>query len=1200
VSLTRPILASISLLAMLAAPAIASENSDDLAAGFTSPPASARPWVYWFWMDGNLSREGITADLEAMKNAGIGGVIIMEVDVGIPKGPVRFMSPPWRELFRHVAAEAARLGIEITLNSGPGWTGSGGPWVKPEQSMQKVVFSETAVQGRQRFEGRLPQPPSQEGFYRDIAVLAFPTPAGSYRLPDIQEKALYTRGYYSSAPGVRSSIPAPARYPEPPPEQTVPLDRIADLTPQMDSTGRLTWDVPAGKWTIIRFGRTSTGANTRPAPAPGLGLECDKLDKAALDAHVHTFIDQLIADVGPQAAHSLVSLHIDSWEVGTQNWTAKFREEFQRLRGYDPLRYLPAMTGRVVGSGETSERFLWDLRQTVADLISENYARHLHTLAHQRGMRLSIEPYDSTPCDDMTYGSAADVPMCEFWANCFNTFYSCTEATSIAHTYGRPIIAAEAFTADDKERWQLHPALLKPLGDWAFSAGINRLVIHRYAHQPWLDRWPGMTMGPYGIHYERTQTWWEMVSAWNTYLSRCQFVLCQGLPVADICYLSPEGSPNVFRAPKSATRGTPPDRLGYNFDACTPEALLTRASVKDGRLVLPDGMSYRLLVLPQVARMTPALLGKVKELVEAGATVLGAPPLRSPSLSGSPDCDGQVKEIAAELWGEQPPPFDLSERRHGQGRVFWSKALLRSPDLDQESTQPLAQAKWIWHPEGNPAVTAAVGIRYFRRTLTIGPDERIKTARIFITADNSFELYVNARKAGSGSSFTQSSEFDLTPLLHPGDNLIAVAAGNGGDKPNPAGLIAALTIQFTNGQTRELHTDRQWQTAAKAPEGWLSDQTSAGQWLAAMEIGPLGTAPWGQVGKPLHEPEIYPSFDQTSAVLQKLGVSPDFEASQSLRYTHRRAGNMDIYFVANGDARGVQAACRFRVSGKIPEIWDPMTGRMSIAAVYAEKDGLTFLSLWLEPAGSLFIVFRKPTPASGTTSDKFRIVEMTRDGQDVLPWPDDLHVQPPAELLGREGGGLQVLARLPGRYELKTAAGDSRAIEVPPLPQPLELRGPWKVRFQPGRGAPESLTFDTLSDWSKHADPGVKYFSGTATYTKTFTLPPGLSGRDRRMELDLGNVQVMARVKLNGQDLGILWKPPFRADVTEATRSGDNAIEITVANLWPNRLIGDQSLPEGKRVASTTWNPFQKDTPLLESGLLGPVIVRTMQVIEYK
>lgn len=463
-------------------------TGDELAADFASPPESARPWVYWFVMDGNLDPDGITADFEALKSVGIGGIVFMEVDVGIPKGPVKFMSTQWREYFKHINEEASRLGLVITMPASPGWTGSGGPWVKPEQSMQKLVTSEINLTGGQRFDETLPKPEIVAGFYRDIAVLAFPTPTQSYYIDDIQEKALFFRGWYSSQRGVKALIPMPADYPDLEQEQVIPMDRIVYLTGNLDANGRLTWEVPDGEWTVLRLGHTSTGQLTRPAPEPGLGLECDKFDKAALKAHFNEFIGRLMADIGPLTGKSLISLHIDSWEMGPQNWTAGFRREFQQRRGYDLLLYLPVMTGRVVKSLEVSERFLWDFRQTVLELIVANHARHLADLAHRHGLGLSIEPYDQTPCDDMTYGACADVPMGEFWRDTFVTWFSCTEASSIAHTYGKPIVQAEAFTAGDVEQWKAYSAQLKALGDWAFCEGITGW---RYTAMPtnrgWID-----------------------------------------------------------------------------------------------------------------------------------------------------------------------------------------------------------------------------------------------------------------------------------------------------------------------------------------------------------------------------------------------------------------------------------------------------------------------------------------------------------------------------------------------------------------------------------------------------------------------------------------------------------------------------------------------------------------------------------------
>ncbi|MGQ9590500.1 MAG: glycosyl hydrolase [Planctomycetota bacterium] len=1168
---------------------------DPLAADFADPPASARPWTYWMWTDGNLSREGITADLEAMARAGLGGAIIMEVDVGVPRGPVAFLSPEWRGLFRHVVSEAERLGLHVTLNAGPGWTGSGGPWVKPESSMQHIVASAVEVSGPRRLDEILPRPPrrpaffgdgglppeiekAKDEFYRDVAVLAFPTPEGTYRIEDIDEKALYVRAPYSSQPGVRPFLPAPADHPELPPGATIRPARIVDLSERLEPDGRLYWDVPEGRWTILRFGRTATGANTRPAPRPGLGLECDKFDRVALEAHFDAFVGTLLREIGSKRTDvGWTFLHIDSWEMGAQNWTRAFREEFRGRRGYDPLPYLPVVTGRAVESLEISERFLWDLRQTAQELVVENHAEHLKRLGRREGFGLSIEPYDMNPCADMTLGAVADVPMCEFWLYGFDTSFSVIEAASVAHTWGKPIVAAEAFTSVEEEAWRAHPASMKALGDWAFSAGVNRIVFHRYQHQPWLDLRPGMTMGPYGVHWERTQTWWDMVPAYHAYLARCQVLLRRGLPVADVLFLVAEGAPQVFRPPSSAVRGSPPDRLGYGFDGCAPEALLERAAVEDGRLVFPDGMSYRVLVLPERETMTPRLLRKVKALVEAGATAVGPRPRKSPGLSGYPGCDAEVERLAAELWG----PCDgreVTERALGKGRVVWVRGPGDRSPAAARAKAALERARWIWLDEGSPAAQAPVSRRCFRRRFEIPAGSPVESASLILTADNAFEAWVNDRPAGRGDNFHVGYLLDVTSLVRPGANVLAVEAENGGDAPNPAGLIGALVVRVRGGEELAVLTGPDWEAArpaggdgtagaeSRAARGGKGEEASAAGapglaerdlWSPALDLGPLGTAPWGAVSVAGPAPEQYGDFSTVVRVLEGMGIPPDFEADARLRWIHRRDGERDIYFVANPEDRAVAASSAFRVSGKAPEVWDPLSGGIRRLPEFAERDGRTIVPLRFEPHGSLFVVFRA------------------------------------------------------SRGEAKPARGNfARDLEA------VELAGPWEVSFDPEWGGPEKVTFERLEDWSARPEEGIRYYSGVATYRKSFDVrrPPA---DGERLVLDLGTVRNMARVRLNGRDLGVVWCAPWRVDVTHAVRRAGNRLEIDVANLWPNRLIGDERLPpdceygrggnllrvpewvrEGRprpspgRYAFATWRHYSKDSPLLPSGLLGPVSLR--------
>ena len=666
--------------------AFPSDEVDVRHAQFVCPPDEARPWVYWYFMDGHLAPDGMAADLEAMKRAGIGGGVYLEVGIGIPPGPVRFMSERWQQTIADAFGRADELGLEIAIAAGAGWCGAGGPWVKPEESMQFLVTSETRVHGPGKFSGQLPRPKPRtpffgeetltpelrakwEDFYIDSCALAFPAPEGRAQTEDLAEKALYMRGSYSSqilgpystVPWVRPFLPSRAVYPEVAARECVTQTQVQDLTSQMGKDGHLEWDIPEGDWILLRAGRRITAQTTRPAPQPGLGFETDKFSRAAIDHHFEAYYAKLLERIGTRRhkTSGLTTLHYDSWEMSSQNWTPDFPAQFKARRGYDLFAYLPALAGYVVRDHATTERFLWDFRQTAQELVIENQAERLRELGQKYGLNFSLEPYDLDPCSDLELGRVADVPMAEFWSHFgeINTDWSVVESTSVGHTNGRTIIAAEAFTAEFQERWLQHPASMKNQGDWAFCAGINRIVFHRFQSQSGTDRSPGMTMGPdggYGVHWDRTQTWWDMAHGYHRYVTRCSATLRRGLFVADVLYLAAEGAPHVFLPPPSVfLPGEFPDRRGYNFDGCSPETLIARASVADGDIVFPDGMRYRLLVLPQVETMTPRLMKKVVELVEAGATVIGMPPKASPGLSDYPHCDAEVGQMAAKIWADR-------------------------------------------------------------------------------------------------------------------------------------------------------------------------------------------------------------------------------------------------------------------------------------------------------------------------------------------------------------------------------------------------------------------------------------------------------------------------------------------------------------------------------------------------------------------
>ncbi|HAO80916.1 MAG TPA: glycosyl hydrolase family 43, partial [Verrucomicrobia subdivision 3 bacterium] len=791
--LPRAFLASAWLLCLALTASAAS--TDSLETGFLNPPDSAKPQTWWHWMNGNITKAGITADLEAMKQIGLGGATIVNVDCGIPRGPVNFMSPEWREDFKFAVSEANRLGLELCVENCAGWSSSGGPWNTVTNAMQRVTTSEARVTGPTNFSAALPQPPTTLGFYRDIAVLAFPAPAGEVvRMKDFSpvastsgdEPAANKLTDGDSKTFVRLPIPkrgqpqfAQLEFQKPFSARTVKItggpgipecsgeiqvsddgktfhtlkpfafarrgsatrtisfgaqpvaarfwrvqftavgakakvtdiplaeielaprltieninakasfngntvlssresddaaagavqhQDIVDLTSKLTSDGRLNWQVPAGEWVILRLGYTPTGAKNHPAPKEGEGLECDKFSKTALDAHWAGFMQKILDDLGPLAGKTLDSSLIDSYEVGGQNWTKNFREEFQKRRGYDPLKFLPAFTGRVVDNPAVSERFLWDVRRSIADLFAENYYGHFAELCRQHGLMNAVEPYTG-PFESLQCGALADVVMGEFWSGS-QGHPSVKLAASIAHIYGKTIVGAESFTASPEAgRWQNDPYSLKALGDLMYCQGLNRYVFHRYAMQPWTNRWPGMTMGQWGFHFERTETWWNQGKSWIDYISHCQFLLQQGHAVADAAYFTGESAPVEMRV------GNPALPAGYDYDAINADVLLHGATVKNGRITLTSGANYAALILPpNDSDMTPQLLERIRTLVRAGATVVGPRPQHSPSLAGFPKCDAQVKKTADELWGKCDG-ITVLENSVGKGRIFWGETL---------------------------------------------------------------------------------------------------------------------------------------------------------------------------------------------------------------------------------------------------------------------------------------------------------------------------------------------------------------------------------------------------------------------------------------------------------------------------------------------------------------------------------------------
>lgn len=968
-NVVAPVTISLLLFCTLLASAPPATAADALAAGWANPPTDARLRAYWWWLNGNVTSNSITRDLEQMKAKGFGGAVLIDANganqwgnAPVPHGPT-FFSPAWRALYKHALGEAARLGLKIDLNIQSGWN-LGGPMVTADDAAKQITWSELRLTGPTNFDAALPRPRARDGYYRDTFVVAYRLRSHQPPHPPLEnwrEKALLKTLEPFSAP---DTAPLFQEYPATPGEEDTRASEVLNLSSKLGPDGKLNWDVPAGEWQIFRFGYTIgdhayvSTASDGWQRAPGAmhdSYALDVYDAGAFERYWNAVVEPLIADAGPLAGQTLEYLHTDSWEVENVNWTPALPEEFRKRRGYDLVPWLPVIAGKIVNSREESDRFLFDYRQTLGELMIDNHYQLFRDNAHKHGLRIHPEsggPH-AVPIDAQRDLGWDDAPMSEFWAWSWehrigdaNRFFV-KQPASAAHTYGRQYVFAEGFTTIGPNWQERLWNNLKPSFDKALCEGMNVLVWHAFVCSPDSTGLPGQQYFA-GTHLNPKVTWWNYSAPFFSYINRCQFMLQQGLPCADVLYYYGDHVPNFARLKASDPAQVLP---GYDYDVITEEALIERTGVRDGKIVLPDGMSYRLLVIPHRDAIALPALEKIKALVAAGATVIGPKPVKAETLQNYPQGDAEIKKTADEIWGDCDG-VKVKEHAFGRGRVF--------------------------------------------------------------------------------------------------------------------------------------------------------------------------------------------SGETAREVLQADGVPPDcaFDAAPGadLDYIHRTDNGTEIYFVANRATRAVAVNCTFRVAGQAPELWNPVTGAHHFAAAYQQENGCTVMPLDFDPCGSWFVVFRAPAaehpPTARSNASEWKLVR--------------------------------------------------------------EISGPWTVHFDPKWGGPATVQFDSLADWTTWPEPGIKFYSGTATYEKTFPWPQAVAGRrPSKIFLDLGDVRELAEVHLNGQDLGIVWTPPFRVDITDALKVGENQLEVDVVNFWPNRIIGDAGRPPEQRYTQTNIRNLKANTPLMPSGLLGPVRLLT-------
>ena len=1265
--------------------------------GFKNPPASAKPHTWYHMMNGNVTKEGITCDFEAIAKVGIGGVQMFDVGCSIPPGDLSFNTPEWFDMFLHAAKEARRLGLEICIPNCSGWSSSGGPWNMPSNGMKQVVFTETPAKGPAAFKAKLPRTENDNGFYEDIAVLAFPVPpvemasfpgvkqtisgktatvesADPFTVNGISFRLSYPSTWLAGASvkletstdgrifthletfteklasqgicdyGLRyhpfakpMTVRAmrltfctshPMEIEELRPErrlrltdvmaktfgvrrggrlvpdttpfdssQVVPREGTIDLTSRMSADGMLAWDVPPGDWMIMRVGYICNGKCNHPASANGKGLEVDKLSASAMDWHFSQYVERLCDLLGPLAGNvpsGFNNVLVDSFERASQNWTQGFDKTFKKRTGYSILPWLPVFTGRIVGSVDESERFLEDFRRVVADLFAENYSGRLAELCHRRGLKLSVEAYGNCPADNLQYGQDVDIPMGEFWSSAAVSDHATyignvKQAASLAHVWGRRYAAAEAFTAaaPDSGRWLVTPFSIKAQGDRAYAQGINRIIYHRFVHQPWPGNkyLPGMTMGRWGMHLDRTQTWWDISGDWFRYQMRCQWMLQEGVFAADVLYFCGEHAPNDGNfafGPRAKDMHLP---SGYAYDVCAAKAM-EMLKVENGRVVAPGGVSYALLVLPPQETMSERMLSVVGRLVDAGAKVCSlVKPCRAPGLVGYPESDGRVRRLADRIWAKGVMacrPADALKR------------LGVEPDFVSDDDDPRTGAVYI-HRMGN-----GNGIDWYFVALNNFKSKSFEAS--FRTAGRLPEIW-DAEKGTivDAPLWREENGRTIVTLDFPPSGSAFVVFR----RPAPRDHVVRVDV------AAERHPD----PVAGKRHTLVIEEALYGAFTES------GRMPVRHLLKPGREVEV------SNATM---GGDPARNQRKVLEVVYVLAGGTNTVRVAERKKFSIPAGAEIVsvwYGAKDPN-WNPPKGLV--------RDIAPALSACVTN-GSLSVVvdrhFAGGDPAPGQykwarvtyVHDGVRNTLICRDGSELTIPAGRAEPDPMPDWGWCDG---RILAAQPLSATLTDASGGTVRMAAEP-PPPVAVKGAWTATFPVdwyiGGTNKKKVVFDALADWTSNDDPDIRYFSGTATYRKR--IERGVLQRVRsadRVYLDFGEVRNFAVARVNGKQFPVLWRPPYRVDVTDLIGGSETLdVKVKVTNLWPNRLIGDDFLPEdcewkgaklvdtkeiylteipqwvkeGRRSPTgrstfTTWKHWPQDDQPLPSGLLGPVVLR--------
>lgn len=1252
---------------------------------FLRPPPGYRPQVLWIWANGHISEEGIRKDLEAMHQMGLGGALLFNTESAVPKGPVDMGGEQWRNMMLYTMQEAQRLQLQIMIHNSAGFSGTGGSFVSPDQSMQQLVWRTVqAVPGT--LQHRIPQPFSKHNYYRDIAVLAFPEtpvpplrklllngkeenpaactdqhPETALRLektgdilfefaeessfqsvtiwrrpevprdvydgppdspPTFQLESSVDGQHYTTvcsivmpqlrkmnAPGaavfpavkakyfrLRTNIstwlsevqwhthagvqnwPGKANFYQYVAGNTAEVattginkQQIQDLTSLLQPDGTLQWQAPEGNWTILRIGHTATGQLGASAPDTAVGLELDKFSRQAVDGWFRHMDEYLFNAL--QTYPACGGLLIDSWEVGVQNWTQHMPEAFRQQNKYTLLQWLPALTGRVVDNEAATNAFLFDFRRTQATLVAKEYYAGFKEHCTSKGWQLWGEPYGDGMFDSLQISQQLDLPMGEFWTRYApGTMNSISLALSAGHTAGKRVIGAEAFTGlPETSRWTDYPYSLKVQGDHFYSLGINQLMLSVMMHQPYKHGVPGFSMGPFGAHFDRTNTWAPLMYGWTSYLTRTQYMLQQGHYAADFVFFKGEESAAFI---PDIDHVSPANPTGYGADVIGPDALMQDIRIVNNQIVFPDGMTYKVMVLIRLPKVSLPVLQRMKELVAAGMQLaVDEKPEAPPGLGRDASA---LLALAGEIWGDLDG-VKVQERKLGKGTIYRGKLLAEiiqlPPDFRYTSPRRDSAIRFTHRRTADAdiyfvsnrqrrheRITAEFRVKGMLPELWNAEDGSITEAVMYQTTEQGIRLPMEFSPAGSWLVVFRK------PLPAPG---IETLTKNG--LPLYSVLPAAVPDATYWAQVQQTFSIEVWikpDTYAMPGKGYVVFPAE-GEAVYGKGYATAGIAA-GQNVIRICERNKGAAYFSKDVVAVYQPVSG---------WTHVVAvynqGAPSLYI--NGKLAGSAAAGEFKI---IPGLGTKPTGELQSGVFEGNAT---------EP--KLYREALSPQKIAALMASK-------------LPAPN----LPDGVTLYRQGSSLKALVWQNGSYRLgehEIVVKDKCAVQT--------IKGPWQLAFEPGRGAPALLNFPELISLRLHSNFNVRHFSGMVTYKKRINITTAALHKGKQVFLDLGRVEVVARVSVNGKDAGVCWKEPYRVNITPFIKPGENNLGIQVATLWPNRQIGDEQLPQenvftpshyiskmpewfvqnkenpGKRITFATWNNYKPGDPLLEAGLLGPV-----------